>query len=210
MNKSKHERNIDAKTLRIIKEDQQKALAEFVQTGDKSTVPPGVLQRYHEERASCEATLTEIAEKEGRVMKNGGYEAEDRAMRIAEDLGHAALTPYESAKRVDEMYQATPLGKDVWERRQIVKDRIGELNAELAYYMGLTEPPLAVVSEEAAIRIWGKGMVEKALSTDDESRPEYIDIFPDGGRTTRQGSKRGYGNRATPEFIKKRCQPADS
>mgnify|MGYP001643639754 CR=1 FL=1 len=136
-------------------------------------------------------------------MKNGGYEAEDRAMRIAEDLGHAALTPYESAKRVDEMYQATPLGKDVWERRQIVKDRIGELNAELARYMGLVEPALAVVSEEAAIRIWGKEMVEKAQSTDDESRPEYIDIFPDGDRTTRQGSKRGYGNRATPEFIKK-------
>lgn len=136
-------------------------------------------------------------------MEKGGYRAEGKIAKILADLGHAALTPNKAAKRVDEMYQATPLGKDVCERRQIVEDRIGELNAELARYMGLTEPPLAVVSEEAAIRIWGEEAVKKAQSTGDESEPGYIDVFPDDDRTPRSGNKLGYGSRITPEFIKK-------
>ncbi len=189
--------------LPTIKTDQQEALAEFVQTGDKNAVPLGVLQRYQEERASCEATLTEIAEQEEQPMEKGGYKTEGKIAKILADLGHAALTPNKAAKRVDEMYQATPLGKDVWEQRQIVEDRIGELNAELAYYMGLTEPPLAVVSEETAIRIWGEEAVEKAQSTGDESEPGYIHVFPDDGRTIPQDSKRGYDGRAPSEFIKK-------
>lgn len=160
--------------LPTIKADQQEALAEFVRTGDKSVVPAGVLQRYQEERASCEATLTEIAEKEEQPMEKGGYKTEGKIAKILADLGHAALTPNKAAKRVDEMYEATPLGKDVQQRRQIVEDRIGEINAELAYYMGLTEPPLAVVSEETAIRIWGKEAVEKAQSTDNESEPGIL------------------------------------
>lgn len=189
--------------LPTIKTDQQEALAEFVQTGDKNAVPLGVLQRYQEERASCEATLTEIAEKEEQPMEKGGYKTEGKIAKILADLGHAALTPNKAAKRVDEMYEATPLGKDVQQRRQIVKDRISEINAELAYYMGLTEPPLAVVSEETAIRIWGKEAVEKAQSTDNESEPGHIDVFPYDGRTPRSGNKLGYGSRMTPEFIKK-------
>ncbi len=189
--------------LPTIKADQQEALEEFVRTGDKSVVPAGVLQRYQEERASCEATLTEIAEKEEQPMEKGGYKTEGKIAKILADLGHAALTPNKAAKRVDEMYEATPLGKDVQQQRQIVKDRIGEINAELAYYMGLTEPPLAVVSEETAIRIWGKEAVEKAQSTDNESEPGHIDVFPDDGPTKHRGSKRGYASRATPEFIKK-------
>lgn len=189
--------------LPTIKADQQEALAEFVRTSDKSVVPAGVLQRYQEERASCEATLTEIAEKEEQPMEKGGYKTEGKIAKILADLGHAALTPNKAAKRVDEMYEATPLGKDVQQRRQIVKDRIGEINAELAYYMGLTEPPLAVVSEETAIRIWGKEAVEKAQSTDNESEPGHIDVFPDDDQTSRSGNKLGYGSRITPEFIKK-------
>lgn len=193
--------------LPTIKADQQEALEEFVRTGDKSVVPAGVLQRYQEERASCEATLTEIAEKEEQPMEKGGYKTEGKIAKILADLGHAALTPNKAAKRVDEMYEATPLGKDVQQRRQIVKDRIGEINAELAYYMGLTEPPLAVVSEETAIRIWGKEAVEKAQSTDNESEPGYIDVFPnvfpDDDRISHSGNKLGYGSRITPEFIKK-------
>ena len=189
--------------LPTIKADQQEALAEFVRTGDKSVVPAGVLQRYQEERASCEATLTEIAEKEEQPMEKGGYKTEGKIAKILADLGHAALTPNKAAKRVDEMYEATPLGKDVQQRRQIVEDRIGEINAELAYYMGLTEPPLAVVSEETAIRIWGKEAVEKAQSTDNESEPGHIDVFPDDDQTSRSGNKLGYGSRITPEFIKK-------
>ena len=189
--------------LPTIKADQQEALAEFVRTSDKSVVPAGVLQRYQEERASCEATLTEIAEKEEQPMEKGGYKTEGKIAKILADLGHAALTPNKAAKRVDEMYEATPLGKDVQQQRQIVKDRIGEINAELAYYMGLTEPPLAVVSEETAIRIWGKEAVEKAQSTDNESEPGHIDVFPDDDQTSRSGNKLGYGSRITPEFIKK-------
>ena len=189
--------------LPTIKADQQEALAEFVRTSDKSVVPAGVLQRYQEERASCEATLTEIAEKEEQPMEKGGYKTEGKIAKILADLGHAALTPNKAAKRVDEMYEATPLGKDVQQRRQIVKDRIGEINAELAYYMGLTEPPLAGVSEETAIRIWGKEAVEKAQSTDNESEPGHIDVFPDDDQTSRSGNKLGYGSRITPEFIKK-------
>ena len=69
--------------------------------------------------------------------------------------------------------------------------------------MGLTEPPLAVISEETAIRIWGKEAVEKAQSAGDASEPGYIDVFPDDDRTPRSGSKLGYGSRITPEFIKK-------
>lgn len=69
--------------------------------------------------------------------------------------------------------------------------------------MGLTEPPLAVVSEETAIRIWGKEAVEKAQSTDNESEPGHIDVFPDDDQTSRSGNKLGYGSRITPEFIKK-------
>ena len=203
VNTSKHEKDTYSQALPKIKTDQREALAEFVQTGDKSTVPPGVLQRYQEERASCEATLAEIAEKEEQPMEKGGYRAEGEIAKMLANLGHAALTPDESAEQVDEMYQATRLGKDVQQRRQIVKDRIGEINAELAYYMGLTEPPLAVVSEETAIRIWGKEAVEKAQSTDNESEPGHIDVFPDDGPTKHRGSKRGYASRATPEFIKK-------
>lgn len=189
--------------LPTIKADQQEALEEFVRTGDKSVVPAGVLQRYQEERASCEATLTEIAEKEEQPMEKGGYKTEGKIAKILADLGYAALTPNKAAKRVDEMYEATPLGKDVQQRRQIVKDRIGEINAELAYYMGLTEPPLAVISEETAIRIWGKEAVEKAQSAGEMGEPGYIDVFPDNDRTSRSGSKLGYGSRITPEFIKK-------
>lgn len=203
VNTSKHEKDTYSQALPKIKTDQQKALAKFVQTGDKSTVPPGVLQRYQEERASCEATLAEIAEKEEQPMEKGGYKTEGKIAKILANLGHAALTPDESAEQVDEMYQATPLGKDVQQQRQIVKDRIGEINAELAYYMGLTEPPLAVVSEETAIRIWGKEAVEKAQSTDNESEPGHIDVFPDDDQTSRSGNKLGYGSRITPEFIKK-------
>ena len=202
-NTSKHEKDTYNQALPKIKTDQQKALAKFVQTGDKSAVPAGVLQRYQEERASCEATLAAIAEEEEQPMEKGGYRAEGKIAKILANLGHAALTPDESAEQVDEIYQATPLGKDVQQRRQIVKDRIGEINAELAYYMGLTEPPLAVISEETAIRIWGKEAVEKAQSAGDASEPGYIDVFPDDDRTPRSGSKLGYGSRITPEFIKK-------
>lgn len=112
-----YEEDINGQNLRIIKNDQQEALEEFVQTCDKSTVPPGVLQRYQEERAICEAMLAEIAEEEERVMDKGGYGAEDTAIRTATGLGYAALTPDESAEQVDEIYQATPLGKDVQQRR---------------------------------------------------------------------------------------------
>ncbi len=198
-----YEEDINGQNLRIIKNDQQEALEEFVQTGERSTVPPGVLQRYQEERAICEATLAEIAEEEGRVMDKGGYRAEDRAIRTATDLGYAPLTGAGATKQADKMYRKTRLGKDVQQRRQIVEDRIGEINAELAYYMGLTEPPLAVVSEETAIRIWGKEAVEEAQSTDNESEPGYIDVFPHDDQTSRSGNKLGYGSRITPEFIKK-------
>lgn len=191
----------------IIKNDQQEALEELVQTGERSTVPPGVLQRYQEERASCEATLAAIAEEEEQPMEKGGYRAEGKIAKILANLGHAALTPDESAEQVDEIYQATPLGKEVQQRRQIVKDRIGEINAELAYYMGLTEPPLAVVSEETAIRIWGKEAVEKAQSAGEVGEPGYIDVFPnvfpDDDRISHSDNKRGYGSRMTPDFIKK-------
>ena len=189
--------------LPTIKADQQEALEELVQTGERSTVPPGVLQRYQEERASCEATLAEIAREEDQAMKDGGYGAEDKVMEAATYLGYAPLTPDEAAEQANEIYNATPLGKDVQQRRQIVKDRIGELNAELAYYMGLTEPPLAVISEETAIRIWGKEVVEKAQSAGEGGEPGHIDVFPDDDRTSRSGNKLRYGSRMTPEFIKK-------
>lgn len=202
--KSKHEKDTYMRAKSIIKNDQQEALEELVQAGERSTVPPGVLQRYQEERAICEATLAAIAEEERQSMEeDGGYEAEDEVMEAATHLGYAPLMPDEAAEQANEIYNATPLGKDVQQRRQIVKDRIGEINAELAYYMSLTEPPLAVVSEETAIRIWGKEAVEKAQSAGEVDEPGYIDVFPDGDRTSRLGSKRGYGNRATPEFIKK-------
>lgn len=199
----KYEEDIDRQNLRIIKNDQQAALEEFVQTCDKSTVPSGVIQRYQEERAICEAMLAEIAEEEGRVMDKGGYRAEYRAIRTATHLGYAPLAPNKATKQADKMYGKTRLGKDVQQRRQIVEDRIGEINAELAYHMGLTEPPLAVVSEETAIRIWGEEAVEKAQSTDNESEPGHIDVFPNDVPTKHRGSKRGYGSRMTPEFIKK-------
>ncbi len=201
--KSEHEKDIYKQALQMIKVDQQEALEELVQTGERSTVSPGVLQRYQEERASCEATLAEIAREEDQAMKDGGYEAEDEVMEAATYLGYAPLTSDETAEQANEIYNATQLGKDVRQRRQIVKDRIGEINAELAYYMGLTEPPLAVVSEETAIRIWGKEAVEKAQSAGEVDEPGYIDVFPDDNRTSRSGSKLGYGSRITPEFIKK-------
>ncbi len=201
--KSKHEKDIYKQALQMIKVDQQEALEELVQTGERSTVPPGVLQRYQEERASCEAMLAAIAREEDQAMKDGGYGAEDKVMEATTHLGYAPLTPDEAAEQTNEIYNATPLGKDVQQRRQIVKDRIGEINAELAYYMGLAEPPLAVISEETAIRIWGKEAVEKAQSTDNESEPGHIDVFPDNDRTPRSGNKLGYGSRTTPEFIKK-------
>lgn len=201
--KSKHEKDIYKQALQMIKVDQQEALEELVQAGERSTVPPGVLQRYQEERAICEATLAEIAEEEDQAMKDGGYEAEDEVMEAATHLGYAPLTPDESAEQANEIYNATRLGKDVQQRRQIVKDRIGEINAELAYYMGLTEPPLAVISEETAIRIWGKEAVEEVQSTGDENEPGHIDVFPYDDRTPRSGNKLGYGSRMPPEFIKK-------
>ena len=201
--KSKHEKDTYMRAKSIIKNDQQEALEEFVQTCDKSTVPPGVLQRYQEERASCEATLAEIAREEDQAMKDGGYGAEDKVMEAAIYLGYAPLTPDEAAEQANEIYNATPLGKDVQQRRQIVKDRIGEINAELAYYMGLAEPPLAVISEETAIRIWGNEAFVKTQSAGEVGEPGYIDVFPDDDRTSRSGNKLGYGSRMTPEFIKK-------
>ena len=202
--KSKHEKDIYMRAKSIIKNDQQEALEELVQTGERSMVPPGVLQRYQEERAICEATLAAIAEEERQSMEeDGGYEAEDEVMEAATHLGYAPLMPDEAAEQANEIYNATPLGKDVQQRCQIVKDRIGEINAELAYYMGLTEPPLAVISEETAIRIWGKEAVEKAQSTGEVGESGYIDVFPDDGRTIPQDSKRGYDGRAPSEFIKK-------
>ena len=201
--KSKHEKDIYKQALQMIKVDQQEALEELVQTGERSTVPPGVLQRYQEERASCEAMLAAIAREEDQAMKDGGYGAEDKVMEATTHLGYAPLTPDEAAEQTNEIYNATPLGKDVQQRRQIVEDRIGEINAELAYYMGLTEPPLAVISEETAIRIWGKEAVEEAQSTGEGGEPGHIDVFPDDDRTPRSGNKLGYGSRMPPEFIKK-------
>ena len=201
--KSKHEKDIYKQALQMIKVDQQEALEELVQTDERSTVPPGVLQRYQEERASCEAMLAAIAREEDQAMKDGGYEAEDEVMEATTHLGYAPLTPDEAAEQANEIYNATPLGKDVQQRCQIVEDRIGEINAELAYHMGLTEPPLAVVSEETAIRIWGKEAVEKAQSAGEVGEPGYIDVFPHDNRTSRSDNKRGYGSRMTPEFIKK-------
>ena len=202
--KSKHEKDIYMRAKSIIKNDQQEALEELVQTGERSMVPPGVLQRYQEERAICEATLAAIAEEERQSMEeDGGYEAEDEVMEAATHLGYAPLMPDEAAGQANEIYNATPLGKDVQQRCQIVKDRIGEINAELAYYMGLTEPPLAVISEETAIRIWGKEAVVKAQSAGEGGEPGYIDVFPDDDQTSRSGNKLGYGSRITPEFIKK-------
>lgn len=202
--KSKHEKDIYMRAKSIIKNDQQEALEELVQTGERSMVPPGVLQRYQEERAICEATLAAIAEEERQSMEeDGGYEAEDEVMEAATHLGYAPLMPDEAAGQANEIYNATPLGKDVQQRCQIVKDRIGEINAELAYYMGLTEPPLAVISEEKAIRIWGKEAVVKAQSAGEGGEPGYIDVFPDDDQTSRSGNKLGYGSRMTPEFIKK-------
>lgn len=69
--------------------------------------------------------------------------------------------------------------------------------------MGLTEPPLAVISEETATRIWGKEAVVKAQSAGEGGEPGYIDVFPDDDQTSRSGNKLGYGSRMTPEFIKK-------
>lgn len=201
--KSKHEKDTYMRAKSIVKNDQQKALEEFVQTGERSTVPPGVLQRYQEERAICEATLAEIAGEEDQAMKDGGYEAEDEVMEAATHLGYAPLTSDEAAEQANEIYNATPLGKDVRQRCQIVEDRIGEINAELAYHMGLTEPPLAVISEETATRIWGKEAVVKAQSAGEGGEPGYIDVFPDDDQTSRSGNKLGYGSRMTPEFIKK-------
>ena len=202
--KSKHEKDIYMRAKSIVKNDQQKALEELVQTGERSMVPPGVLQRYQEERAICEATLAAIAEEERQSMEeDGGYEAEDEVMEAATHLGYAPLMPDEAAGQANEIYNATPLGKDVQQRCQIVKDRIGEINAELAYYMGLTEPPLAVISEETATRIWGKEAVVKAQSAGEGGEPGYIDVFPDDDQTSRSGNKLGYGSRMTPEFIKK-------
>ena len=202
--KSKHEKDIYMRAKSIIKNDQQEALEELVQTGERSMVPPGVLQRYQEERAICEATLAAIAEEERQSMEeDGGYEAEDEVMEAATHLGYAPLMPDEAAGQANEIYNATPLGKDVQQRCQIVKDRIGEINAELAYYMGLTEPPLAVISEETATRIWGKEAVVKAQSAGEGGEPGYIDVFPDDDQTSRSGNKLGYGSRMTPEFIKK-------
>ena len=202
--KSKHEKDIYMRAKSIIKNDQQEALEELVQTGERSMVPPGVLQRYQEERAICEATLAAIAEEERQSMEeDGGYEAEDEVMEAATHLGYAPLMPDEAAGQANEIYNATPLGKDVQQRCQIVKDRIGEINAELAYYMGLTEPPLAVISEETAIRIWGKEAVVKAQSAGEGGEPGYIDVFPDDDQTSRSDNKLGYGSRMTPEFIKK-------
>lgn len=132
--KSKHEKDIYMRAKSIIKNDQQEALEELVQTGERSMVPPGVLQRYQEERAICEATLAAIAEEERQSMEeDGGYEAEDEVMEAATHLGYAPLMPDEAAEQANEIYNATPLGKDVQQRCQIVKDRIGEINAELAY-----------------------------------------------------------------------------
>ncbi len=112
--KSKHEKDTYMRAKSIIKNDQQKALAKFVQTGERSTVPPGVLQRYREEQASCEATLAEIAEEERQSMEeDGGYGAEDEVMKAATHLGYAPLTPDEAAEQVNEIYNATQLGKDV-------------------------------------------------------------------------------------------------
>ena len=136
-------------------------------------------------------------------MERGGYKTEGEIAKILANLGYAPLTSDETAEQANEIYNATQLGKDVRQRRQIVEDRIGEINAELAYYMGLTEPPLAVISEETAIRIWGEEAVEKAQSTDNESEPGHIDVFPDDDRTPRSGNKLGYGSRITPDFIKK-------
>ena len=202
--KSKHEKDIYMRAKSIVKNDQQKALEELVQTGERSMVPPGVLQRYQEERAICEATLAAIAEEERQSMEeDGGYEAEDEVMEAATHLGYAPLMPDEAAGQANEIYNATPLGKDVQQRCQIVEDRIGEINAELAYYIGLTEPPLAVISEETAIRIWGKEAVEKAQSAGEGGEPGHIDVFPYNDRTSRSGNKLRYGSRATPEFIKK-------
>ncbi|MBB1558546.1 hypothetical protein HG437_004175 [Candidatus Saccharibacteria bacterium] len=202
--KSKHEKDTYMRAKSIIKNDQQEALEELVQTGERSTVPPGVLQRYQEERAICEATLAAIAEEERQSMEeDGGYEAEDEVMEAATHLGYAPLMPDEAAEQANEIYNATPLGKDVQQRRQIVKDRIGEINAELAYYMGLAEPPLAVISEETAIRIWGNEAFVKTQSAGEVGEPGYIDVFPDDDRTSRSGNKLGYGSRMTPEFIKK-------
>lgn len=202
--KSKHEKDIYMRAKSIVKNDQQKALEELVQTGERSMVPPGVLQRYQEERAICEATLAAIAEEERQSMEeDGGYEAEDEVMEAATHLGYAPLMPDEAAGQANEIYNATPLGKDVQQRCQIVKDRIGEINAELAYYIGLTEPPLAVISEETATRIWGKEAVVKAQSAGEGGEPGYIDVFPDDDQTSRSGNKLGYGSRMTPEFIKK-------
>ena len=202
--KSKHEKDIYMRAKSIIKNDQQEALEELVQTGERSMVPPGVLQRYQEERAICEATLAAIAEEERQSMEeDGGYEAEDEVMEAATHLGYAPLMPDEAAEQANEIYNATPLGKDVQQRCQIVKDRIGEINAELAYYMGLTEPPLAVISEETATRIWGKEAVVKAQSAGEGGEPGYIDVFPNDDQTSRSGNKLGYGSRMTPEFIKK-------
>ena len=202
--KSKHEKDIYMRAKSIIKNDQQEALEELVQTGERSMVPPGVLQRYQEERAICEATLAAIAEEERQSMEeDGGYEAEDEVMEAATHLGYAPLMPDEAAGQANEIYNATPLGKDVQQRCQIVKDRIGEINAELAYHMGLTEPPLAVISEETATRIWGKEAVVKAQSAGEGGEPGYIDVFPDDDQTSRSGNKLGYGSRMTPEFIKK-------
>lgn len=96
-----YEEDINGQNLRIIKNDQQEALEEFVQTCDKSTVPPGVLQRYQEERAICEAMLAEIAEEEERVMDKGGYGAEYRAIRTATGLGYAPLTDAGATKQAD-------------------------------------------------------------------------------------------------------------
>lgn len=130
--KSKHEKDTYMRAKSIIKNDQQEALEELVQTGERSTVPPGVLQRYQEERAICEATLAAIAEEERQSMEeDGGYEAEDEVMEAATHLGYAPLMPDEAAEQANEIYNATPLGKDVQQRRQIVEDRIGEINAEL-------------------------------------------------------------------------------
>lgn len=206
--KSKHEKDTYMRAKSIIKNDQQEALEELVQTGERSTVPPGVLQRYQEERAICEATLAAIAEEERQSMEeDGGYEAEDEVMEAATHLGYAPLMPDEAAEQANEIYNATPLGKDVQQRRQIVEDRIGEINAELAYYMGLTEPPLAVISEETATRIWGKEAVVKAQSAGEGGEPGYIDVFPnvfpDDDRISHSDNKRGYGSRMPPEFIKK-------
>lgn len=154
-NYSQERHYVDA-ACRLITAEQRQLLAEYVQNGDKRNIPSGVVTAY-------EGAIRECDIRREQLYQHEEYQAKkiQPTEQLLQRLGATAI-------ELDEIWSNSPVARELKVEHDRIDDTIANINAEMAYYMGLAVPPRAIVPENKIKMLWGDS---------DTSLPLYMDDF---------------------------------